>query len=108
MSIFYIAFFIILVYIANCYLFYRLILKYNKLLLVFIVLLFLFCCYIILFPFSDFINFLLKKFNVPISFSHNDAITIFELYMICFLISAITIVVALIKKIKMKKKVNTI
>jgi hypothetical protein len=108
MNILYVVFFIMLVYIANCYLFYRLMVKYNRILLVFIMLTFSLFCYLILFPFSDLISFLLEKFNVPIHFSHNDAVTIYELYSICFLIAFITIVIALVRKRKNKKEKNRI
>jgi len=98
MSILFEVAFIVIVYLLNCIIFYRLMVRYQGMRFVLMLLLLIGLSYIILFPFSDLVSFFLKKAEIPIKLSPDDMITTYNIYNICFFIPLVAIFAALIKK----------
>lgn len=62
--------------------------------------LYLILSYIILFPFADWFDSLIRRRGIQIVYSHNDMVLFTEIIIGCALIAILTLIAALLKKIK--------
>jgi hypothetical protein len=100
MAVFYsqvgpVSIFLIVTFIA-----FRLMVNSSRNLFLLTAVLYLLLSYIVLFIFSDFFNSLLERNGISIHYSHNDIVLIFDILIICILISIANIAVALIRRRK--------
>ena len=94
----------VVVFLVISFIFYQLMVKYSKGYFLLMIISYLGLSYFILFPFADFVDFLLTHLGLKIIYSHNDMVLLFDITIICFCISIFNILFAFIQRKKIKNR----